>query len=129
MEIINKGHQEITEREKISLVPSIRFGFNNTITFSAKAVKDFGLKEGLTVNFINDENEWWFYCDNNEDGFRINERKSRSRKDVYIYSGSLIVLFLKRTKMSCPVKLLLTETNAKKNGCTLIKIETNKPIE
>lgn len=129
MEVINKSHEDISKGEKLYLPAFIKFGENNTVSFSAGAVKDFGLTEGMYVNFVNDGNEWWFYCDNNKDGFLLSARKDAKRRQLYVYNGSLISLFIKRTQMSCPVALKLSATKAYQNNCALIKIEINKPLE
>lgn len=126
MEIINKSHKKITSNTRIDLASYIRID-KKTIYFSAGAVMEFGLQKGLSVNFINDDDQWLFYCDTNEDGFKLIERLNK--KALLICDASLVNLFVKRTRMSLPCKFLLKELKSRLNGIPLVKIEILNPLE
>lgn len=78
MEVINKSHEKIFINERTHLASYIKFNNKKAIYFSSGASREFGLRAGLNINFINDEDEWLFYLDNNEDGFELLEREDKN---------------------------------------------------
>lgn len=128
MEIINKKHKEIFKNRNNGK-RFIKFQSDKTIYISSKAVIDFELRAGLFLNFINDNDVWMFYADENKDGFQLFDRFDGLGKNMYIFSNPLISLFMKRTRCSLPCSFLLTKLDSKVNDCPLIKIEINKPLE
>lgn len=126
MEVINKKHDEILVNKRVVLEAFMNVLDKKHFYFSAGASRKFGLKAGLNVHFLNDERVWMFYCNNDEDGFDLIERKNKNA--VLICNAALIHLFLKQTSCTIPCKFGLRSTNAKHQGNHLIKIETNKPL-
>lgn len=131
MEIINKSHCEILPHKKRpAIVPFFKIEKNaRSLYFSAEAVSKFGIIAGVMINFINDGDDWLFYCDSNDDGFPVIQREGLSSSYAVISCASLARLFLKRTQTSIGVKFQITETGNKIDGCHILKIEINKIIE
>lgn len=128
MEVINQKHAEISQNERVGQDSFIRFDASKrAVYFSAGAADEFGMQEGLFVNFINDGDEWLFYCDNTKDGFPLISRKGK--KVMLICNSSLVHLFLKRTRCSLPCKFPLEEIKARFQGHPLVKINLHKPME
>jgi hypothetical protein len=127
MEIINKRHEQIFKNERVELASYIRFDESgDKIYFSAGAAREFGLQPGLTAHFINDENHWLFYCDDDKDGFKLFGRKNK--KAIEIFNASLVNLFVKRNRVHLPSKYPLKLSNAKLDGKQLIEINLNKQM-
>lgn len=127
MQIINKSHDEITSNRRVDLAAFFKIEANlKTIYFSAAAADKFGIIPGVMVNFINDDNDWYFYCDSNHDGFLVKEKGTRAS---VIFDSSLISLFLKRTQTTPGTKFPITLTKNDVGGCPIFKIELNKPFE
>jgi len=101
MEVINKKHDEIFVNQRVALEAYISFLDLKHIYFSAGASRKYGLKAGLKVNFVNDENMWLFYVSNDNDGFDLIERKNKQA--VIICNAALVYLFLKRSYDCCIV--------------------------
>ena len=126
MEVIDKMHDEISiGHDRQGLAAYISFNNEKYIYISAGACKRFRITAGLKINFINDENDWLFYCDNGDDGFDLIERKDKNA--VIIMNAALIRLFLKRTRCRLPCKFPVSIVTAKLDGHQIIKIEINKP--
>ncbi len=120
MEVIDKTHDEIsTNHGRHGLAAYISFNNAKTIYISSGACRRFKIKAGYCANFVNDDNDWMFYVDSNEDGFKLSERQDKNA--CLIINASLISLFLKRTRCSIPCKFPLTLVNAKLDGYQLIK--------
>lgn len=134
MEIIDKKHDAITVNKTVNQSSFIKFHTDKEIFFTGMAAKKYGLKSGLYVHFVNDDDQWLFYVDDNPDGFELSpkavgNRYEKSRiKTMAIYNQALIRLFLKRTRCSLPCKFPLKVTESRYNGKQLLKIEINKPI-
>ncbi len=126
MEVINKSHEKIFVNERVHLSSYVSFNNRKAIYFSAGASRELGMKAGMKVNFINDEDMWMFYLDNNEDGFELVEREDKNA--VLLCNAPLIELFLKRTRCGIPSKFPLRLTNAEVDGHKIIKIDLLNPI-
>jgi len=127
MEVINKNHSSILFNKRLEKVAYINFYNENEIHFSSCAVRDLKIRIGSYVHFINEDDEWFFYINNDKDGFCVQD--SNRRNNVSIYNGSLIKLFMKRTGRTWPVKYPLKETKMEQHESMVFKIEINKPIE
>lgn len=127
MEVINKSHDKIFINERVHLASYIKFNNKKAIYFSSGASREFGLLAGLNINFINDEDEWLFYLDNNEDGFELIEREDKNA--VILCNAPLIELFLKRTRCGIPCKFPLRKTNIELDGHKVIKIDIKNPMD
>lgn len=127
MEVINKRHSDIEFKKKLDNVPYINFYNENEIHFSARAVEKLKILIGTYAHFINDNENWFFYVNNDKDGFSI--QASNRRYATCICNGSLVRLFLKRTGREVPVKYPLTITKMEHETNPIFKIELNKPFE
>ena len=126
MEIINRLHEDIFANQRVALEAYFKVETTKNILLSAGASLKYGLIPGLYIHFVNDENKWYFYCNGDNDGFRLLNRPNKN--SVIICNSHLVTLFLKRTSCQIPCKFPLRLTKAKKDGCSLIEIQTNKPI-
>jgi hypothetical protein len=120
MEIINKRHEDLELSRRTESTPYINFNTSKQILFSVHAVRKFGLCAGLYVHFVNDDDLWFFYVNDDKDGFEIFSREGKT--NTFLYNAHLVSVFLKRTGKQLNTKFILEETKAMKNGCKLIKI-------
>ena len=128
MEIINKSHHQIRSNKRVDLAAYFKVERSKkAIYFSTGAADQYGIMPGIRVNFINDDDDWFFYCDNNKDGFLLTNRSGK--KAGLLCDTSLVHLFLKRTRTSPETKFPITLTKNEVYGCPVFKIELNKPIE
>lgn len=126
MEIINKKHKDITVNKSLNGKTFIKFHNEKQIYFSITAVKELGLGPGLFLHAVNDENRWFFYVNNDNDGFQLTQQSDRNTIDIF--NQALIQLFLKRTNHRLPCKFPLKLTGNKQDGHHLIEIMHNHPI-
>ena len=126
MEIINKKHKEITVNKTVGGKTFIKFHNEKQIYFSITAVRELGLGPGLFLHVVNDENKWFFYVNNDNDGFPLTQQSDRNTLDIF--NQALIHLFIKRTNHSLPCKFPLRITGHKKDGHHLIEILHNSLI-
>lgn len=126
MELINKKHDEIVVSKRLAMLSYISFHSLTEVQFSSRAVDALGLRVGSYIHFLNDADDWYFYNNKDEDGFKL---CNTGRYNVAVCNKALVQLFMKRTKCSYPVKFPLSITNAEAGGVPVIKIEINKPIE
>lgn len=129
MELINKKHENITEKTRLRLEAYFKIENEKCVYFSAGAVINFGLVPGLYVHFQNDDERWYFYCNDDTDGFLLTSIGGRGRNATVIYNKALVNLIKKRTLVSFgtrfPVKLL----KHKVNNSNLFEINFQKPFE
>lgn len=126
LEIINKKHKYITVNTRVELANYIRVELKE-FYFSAGCNVNLGIVPGLFMHFINDEDRWLFYVNQDKDGFPLLERKSK--KSLLITNSSLSVLFFRRTRCSVSAKFPIKLTEAKMKDCPVYEIMLNKPIE
>jgi hypothetical protein len=124
MEIINKNHPEINVRkfkQGQSLITFHKIG----VYFSARACELYYLKPGTRVEFIFDENVWYFAKSTNKDGFPLGKKGT----GLLCKSVSLILFFQKKSRyINLPVQFGLTVTLKELHGEDMIKILTDKPL-
>lgn len=94
--------------------------------FSAGACREFGIQPGLFLHFVNDGDKWYFYCNDDKDGWALLGKEGKT--SARIANASLIQLFLKRTGRAIPCKYRLMLTGSKMKGCALIEIMLNQPL-
>jgi hypothetical protein len=126
MEIINKKHEDLRLSRRTESTPYINFNTAKQILFSVHAVRWLGLNEGLYVHFVNDGDDWYFYVNDDKDGFEVFSREGKT--NMFLYNAHLVSLFLKRTGWPLRSKFLLEKTQARVKGSQLIKIHTQKRI-
>ena len=123
MEIINKKHKEITVNKTVGNRIFIKFCNEKQISFSLSACREYGLSEDLFLHIVNDENKWFFYVNNDPDGFKLHQQPKRTTLDIY--NQALVHLFIKRTQHTLPCKFPLSLTGNKQDGHHLIEIHHN----
>lgn len=132
MEVINRKHKAISPKPRVSPDPYVRIEGGKALYFSAAAGKHFGMVEGLYVHFHNDGDRWYFYCDNDVDGFKLCPRNAGdsgvSDNATLIRDRSLVSLIIKRRGCSIGGKYPIAETGSKHKGNPLLEILFNKPI-
>lgn len=127
MQIINKKHQDISSSKRSDQICYIYFYNKQEIHFSAAATKEFNLRIGMFVHFINEEDYWYFTVNKDEDGFKLQE--SNRRNAVAIYNSSLVKIFSNATHCSVGTKFLITKTKMEYFGKEVYKIDINHPLE
>lgn len=123
LEIINRRHEEIFANRRTHALAYINFVNSKNILFSVKAVRSFGIYEGMFAHFVNDGDRWFVYFNDDADGFPIVARKNKT--NLYICSMHLIKLFAKRAGRKFPCKCILKLTGAKSKGRELIELDLN----
>lgn len=123
MEIINKRHEDLRLSRRTESMPYINFNTDKQILFSVHAVRLLGLQPGLFIHFVNDDDLWYFYINDDKDGFEIFAREGKT--NTFLYNAHLVVLFLKRTGCRLRSKFFLEKTEVRYKGYQLIRIHTN----
>lgn len=127
MEIINKRHEDLRLSRRTTSMPYMRIANAKEIMFSVYATRWLGLEKGLYVHFINDDNDWFFFVNDDADGFEIQFRPAKNHS--FLFNTHLVKLFLNRTNRNIGDNFFLEKTNrAKIKGCEIIKICTENPI-
>lgn len=126
METINKRHDEITSNQRIDLAAYFKLESEKAVYFSAGAANEFGLIPGLFIHFVNDGDKWFFYCNDDKDGFKLISRPGKN--STLICDASLVKLISKRTKVSIGAKFLITDTKSVLKGTGLLEINFNKIV-
>jgi len=127
MQIINKKHADISFFKRSEQTCYIYFENEREIHFSSAATKEFNLRIGMFVHFINEEDFWYFTVNKDEDGFFLQE--SNRRHAVAIYNSSLIKMFTNATRCSIGTKFLITKTKMEYFGKDVYKIDIHHPLE
>ena len=127
METINKRHDAITSNQRVDLASYFKLESDKAVYFSAGAGFEFGLIPGLYIHFMNDGDKWFFYCNDDTDGFKLIARPGKN--SVLVVSASLVKLIQKRTCCSIGSKFLVTRTNSVLKGQHIIEINFNRLIE
>jgi hypothetical protein len=128
MELINKKHEDISEKTRLRLEAFFKIADDSSCVFSAGAVINFSLLPGLHVHFQNDENLWYFYCNTDPDGFKLSPASGQGRKPTMICNKSLVNLIIKRTHAGVGTRFPIVLTKSKVAGCHLLEIKFNSPF-
>lgn len=126
MEIVNKKHKEITSNQRIDMAAYFKIESDKAVYFSAAACIDFGIIPGLYMHFVNDGHLWFFYCNNEKDGFKITGRKGKNC--ALICDASFVNLLKKRMLICEGTKFPVVLSNSKFNGQHFVQIQFSKPI-
>jgi len=127
MEVINKRHEKIFANQRVKLEAYMKVENNRkALYFSAGASSLFGLVPGLKINFINDGDQWFFYCNTDKDGFELIKRDGKNSS--LICDAHLVNLFMKRTRSIEGTKYPISLTKSEHNQCPLFRIELNRPF-
>jgi len=129
MELINRKHESINEKTRLRLEAYFKIADDRTVIFSAGCVIKYGLTPDLYVHFQNDEFRWYFYVNNDPDGFKLRPASGQGRKPVAIDNKSLIDLIKKRALISTGTRFPVSVTKSKLKNDHLFEIEFHKPLE
>lgn len=127
MELINKRHGDITSNQRVDLAAYFKMENERVVYFSAGASIAFGLMSGLYMHFQNDDDRWYFYCNDDTDGFPLISRSGKN--SILICDASLVKLICKRTKKTIGTKYLIQSLNSRFKGIQLMEILFNKPLD
>ena len=127
MALINKNHPQIIEgrtgRNLIYLTIT-----DKRIFFTKAAALVYGLKAGKYLQFINEGAEWFFYQDDNTDGFSLLE-DGKKNGAVQMINASLVRMIRKSLKLSGKKKFFFAPADHNRNGAKLFEIYTHKSYE
>lgn len=126
MEVINRTHDKITSNKRVDLAAYFKIESEKALYLSS-GFADGEINPYHFIHFINDDERWLFYCNEDNDGFTLTQRKPK--KCLLICSASLVALFIKRTKHSVGSKFLIRKTESVKNDAPIFEIMFNKIIE
>lgn len=124
MNIINRKSKEIVIERRIAYKPMhINVG-RRACMFTSLACDICGVKEGKFVQFINEGNEWSFFVNNDEDGFKplLVQKKGNAHR---INSSGLCVMILKSYGFKNSKKFAIEKTTAVKDGSPIYKLTLN----
>jgi len=122
--VINRTTPEIVVNNRHSGLDFISidekgFYFPKQISFSIKAATN------KYIHFINDDDYWAFYVNEDKDGFPF----SMDKQSYRVNDRALSRLFLRTTNRECGDRLLVKYTKAKHNGGYLYEIHTKESVE
>jgi hypothetical protein len=128
MELINLKSSKIKNYSSVSATMSIN---GNVVSLSSAVVKEFGLKAGQFVHFMNDGREWSFIANDDPDGFRLQKENRTHRNGLKIFNAALCNLFKRslQIKEEDMAKYYLTITDRIYKDCRVIEVLTSKPID
>jgi len=99
----------------------------NHVSFTKAVVNVFKMKAGMYVHFVQDENDWYLFVDNDKTGFKLVRHDYRGAS-LSCSCSPAIALFQQTTKyFDLPISFYLRATNKEVRGCKLIQIWTSKP--
>lgn len=82
MEIINKKSIAIKNNTGRSLQRYWIVVYNGNIYFTVAIVRDCGLKVGEYMHFLNEDKKWYFFTNDDKDGFVITPVKTKGGVNV-----------------------------------------------
>jgi hypothetical protein len=123
--IINRTTPEIIANNRHSGLDFITikergFYFPKNISFELK------VSASRFIHFINDDDYWCFYVNDDKDGFKFSLDKGGS---YMINDRALSRMFIKSTNMKNGDRLLVKSTKTKNNGATVYEIHTKETID
>lgn len=123
MEIINKNHDDITFNQRVELAEYLRVE-KKEFYFSAACNINLGIIPDLYMHFINDDDRWLFYLNNEDDGFKTLRRLGKN--STLVINASLCSLFLRRTKCGTGTKFPIVKTESKIKNAPIYEIKISK---
>lgn len=129
MELVNVKHEFICEKTRLRMTPYFRLNGDESVYFSSAAVEEYGLFPGLYIHFQNDGDRWYFYCNNDTDGFLLCHQARRGKGASVIWNKALVKLFLKRSDVDLDKKYPFILTNAKLKSDHIFEIDFRNPFE
>ena len=117
MELINRRTKEVvvngrrqTTRMYLTVEP-------HRIYFTSTVGRECEMEVGLFVQFLNEDNIWQFYVDDNPDGFKLTPVKSKNA--FHITNSGLINMILKSTGHKAPKQFKVERT---------LRFQDNNPV-
>lgn len=115
---------EIINRKSLSHArnPPELYLKEDRIYFNLAAVKAFNLEAGKYLHFINDDNQWHFYMDEDQDGFNL-VNVDKNHPGLAIGSRPLVRLICKTMGIEKGAHIDLRKTEIQAEGKFWIKLE------
>lgn len=127
MEVINLKSKLINNYTHMPISITIN---GRMVSFPTASVKEFGLKAGQYVHFLNDGRQWSFIVNDDRDGFPLQREKRQDRDGLRIFNAALCNLFKKSLQLDDEGgKYYLQLTNRVFKDCKVIEILTAKQID
>lgn len=126
MELITRFHKEIKQNTRLTLRSYVRLD-KKMLYFSAACNVDLGIVPTLYAHFVNDDDRWFFYINEEKDGFYLTEMNGKN--SCAVINTSLSELFKKRTRCSIGCKFPVVATGSKQKDCVLYEIKINEVFE
>ncbi|MFL5810050.1 MAG: hypothetical protein ACJ749_11055 [Flavisolibacter sp.] len=129
MIVINKNHPDILANAtgKNYVFVSIRNG--NDFYFSSAAARQFGLKAGKFLHFLNEGKQWFFYQNDDSNGFMLNKDSKESSNALRVVNKPLVEMFRKTVVNGGYVKFFLIKASMKHKDQELVEIITAKTYD
>lgn len=123
METINRFHKEIKQNTRVTLKNYMRLD-KKMLYFSASCNLELGILPTLNIHFINDDDRWFFYVNNDEDGFYLTELNGKNA--CAAINSTLSNLFKKRTRCADGTKFPVVITPNKIKDHHIYEIKINE---
>ena len=130
--IINRSTVEIKEkRGTLRSVATMHISMAKEITFSAAAVRQFGIVGGKFMHFGRENGFWYFLVNNDSTGFPItcSNIKKPLNAPARVNNSALVRMFLTTTKRKLGDKFYLHKTDSEHNKSPVIEIMTSKSVK
>ncbi len=120
MEIINKKSLQIRNNSGRSLQRRYVVIDDVKMYFTAALVREFELKEGEYMHFMNEGDKWQCFVNDDKDGFAITP--CRNKGGVNVTNSALCRLILKSTNHKAPKQFSIIKTGATNDKCPVYEI-------
>jgi hypothetical protein len=120
MEIINRKSKAIlmsTSRSKGRVYMTIK---DKKVYFTVAVARMCELNENLFVHFINDENDWRFFVNDDADGFKMSFQKDRG--GYFISNVGLVNMILSSYGFKNAKRFSVEQTDLFQDKCPIYKI-------
>lgn len=120
MEIINKKSVSIRNNNGRSLQRRYVVVDENKLYFTAALVREFELKDGEYMHFMNEGDKWQFFTNDDTDGFLITP--VRQKGGVHVSNTALCKLILKSTGHRPPKNFGVISTQIVHDKCPVFSL-------
>ena len=120
MEIINKKSVSIKNNNARSLQRRHIVIDEVKLYFTAALVREFDLKVGEYMHFMNEGDKWQFFTNDDTDGFALTP--VRLKGGINVNNTALCRLILKSTGYNPPKKYSVIKTNIMNDRCPVYEI-------
>lgn len=121
MEIINKKSVSIRNNSGRSLQRRYVCVDNVKLYFTAALVREFDIKVGEYMHFMNEGDRWQFFTNDDEDGFLITP--VRAKGGVHVSNSALCRLIQKSTGYTTNKNYEVLKTGSSHDGCQVYELK------